>query len=178
MANAWLLAQAVLKWHETDDKSTVCIKTRQPTYLTDTPVLVDTVEPEQPEALKSDVEMTEPFMKPALIDDEDDDDDEPALSSQVIEEYHQMIHGFDAVQPVFTILDETHNLDALFPELVLYTAPDPECIGNDPYFDEAEYSRVVPFKLSATNIVFQKSRKRYADGTHVQRYDTDVTSKY
>jgi hypothetical protein len=28
VANAWLLAQAVLKWHQTDDKATVCIKVK------------------------------------------------------------------------------------------------------------------------------------------------------
>lgn len=156
------------------------------------PLTLDEVEEEN--ALKSDVEMTEPaktddiLLKPGLIDDDEDEDDEPLISAQVIEEYRQMIQGLDPIQPVFTILDESHYLDALFPELVLYTAPDPECIGNDPYFDEAEYSRIVPFKFSAQRFQFQEhrfSRKRHADGTQVEqlprleRYDSsfDVSCK-
>lgn len=142
-------------------------------------VLKEVEEEEEPASvLKSDVEMTEPakpdetLLKPALIDDEEDEDDEPAISTQVIEEYRQMIEGLDCIQPVFTILDDSHDLKSLFPELVLYTAPDPECIGNDPYFDEAEYSRIAPFKFSASKIVF--SRKRRADGTRVSRVDNTL----
>lgn len=178
IANAHMLSKAIMEWHNTKDKSIVCIKTREPMFLDigqDKAIKdelikiptsdVDMSAGETRSVLKSDVEMTEPAViktdpttNDLIADDEEDDEEEeeedtPHISNQVKTEYHQLIQSCDPNQTVFTLIDENHDLISLFPDLLLYTAPDPNCIGNDPYFDEAEYSRILPFKVSTQRIV-------------------------
>lgn len=202
MANAYMMAQAVMEWHQVEDKSTVCVKVRS---CADSP-LKNNVEPvlSPPSTAakpSKDIDMSEaqPVVteklqdtKEAASDDDDDEDDEGedegadqqhAISPQFIETYKELLQSLNPEQSILSI-DEQYQQDMislLFPDLLLYTAPDPDCIGNDPYFDEAEYSRIVPFKLSAQRIKLSSSqnlsRKRNADGEQVkmlprhERYD-------
>lgn len=106
--------------------------------------------------------------EPMYDEDDDEDDQQNSMSSQVIAEYRTLMQMFDPGQTVFRLLDDHDDIISLFPDLLLYTAPDCDSIGNDPYFDEAEYNRIVPFKLSTQRLVLQKrSRKRNSDGQHI-----------
>jgi chromatin modification-related protein VID21 len=184
IANAYILSMAVMEWHNAEDKSTVCIKTREPIFLDN--VLEETTikenieqSVEEPSSiLKSDVEMTEPAVIQTesndLVADDDEEEEEEEeeeaqhVSNQIKTEYCQLIQSLNPDQAIFTLMDDSHDLISLFPDLLLYTAPDPNCIGNDPYFDEAEYSRIVPFKLSTQRIVLHH---------HPQKQSTRVSRK-
>jgi hypothetical protein len=176
-----MLSKAVMEWHNVQDKSTVCIKTREPSFLDhvqqDEPIEIPTVE-EPKSVLKSDVEMTEPAVietesstNELVADDEEDDEEEEEeeedtqhIPDQIKTEYRQLIQSLNPNQAVFTLMDESHDLISLFPDLLLYTAPDPNCIGNDPYFDEAEYSRIVPFRISTQRIVLHHQLQKQSPG--------------
>lgn len=206
IANAYLLSRAVMAWHEASDKSTVCVKVREPTFLTDKfmqqeqpeepvietkdePMELTSAEPntatiteeggaeqeDDTKMIKSDVEMTEPLsIDTTTIDNNskqllggEDEEEEPqnSISAQVIGEYRTLIQVLSTDQTVLTLLEDHDDIISLFPELLLYTAPDADSIGNDPYFDEAEYSRIVPFKLSTQRILLEKpSKKRNSNG--------------
>lgn len=102
-------------------------------------------------------------------EDEEEEEEEPeqSISSQLMQDYRTLIQFLNPDQTILTLLDEQDDILSLFPELLLYTAPDRDSIGNDPYLDEIEYGRIVPFKLSTQRIVLQKkTRKRNADGQH------------
>lgn len=100
-------------------------------------------------------------------DDEEEDQQNP-VSPQVVAEYRTLVQMFGLDQTVFKLLDDHDDILTLFPDLILYTAPDCDSIGNDPYFDEAEYSRIVPFKLSTQRLILQKRcRKRDSEGHSV-----------
>lgn len=207
IANAYLLSRAVMAWHETPDKSTVCVKVRKPTFLTDEfmqkeqpeepvietkdePMEITPTEPitttttteeggaeqeDDTKMIKSDVEMTEPLSidtsaidsnsKQLLGDEDEEEEPQNSISAQVIGEYRTLIQVLSTDQTVLTLLEDHDDIISLFPELLLYTAPDADSIGNDPYFDEAEYGRIVPFKLSTQRILLEKpSKKRNSDG--------------
>lgn len=214
MANAYMLAQAVMEWHQVPDKSSVCIKLKSSHSISDKQAPSSSpsrqIEPLETEAsVSNDVSM--PKAQPINTnkaqgtkdtddeEEEDDDDDEEddeeeeeedeaqeyhnIISPQIIQTYNELLQTLNPEQSIL-LLDDQHQYDMislLFPDLLLYTAPDSDCIGNDPYFDEAEYSRIVPFKLSTQRIILsgnQKlSRKRNADGDQVkilprhERYD-------
>jgi hypothetical protein len=121
---------------------------------------------------------------PATMMDEDEDEEEEEepqnkIPSNVVQEYRTLVKNLSPDQPIFILPSMTednnsHLFDivSLFPDLLLYTPPEPDSIGNDPYFDEAEYSRVCPFKLSTQRIVFKKpartSRKRNNEGRIIE----------
>lgn len=103
-------------------------------------------------------------------EEEEEEDQQHTISSEVIADYRRLIQMLSLDQTIFRLRDhdeeeEEKDLISLFPDLILYTAPDGDCIGNDPYFDEAEYNRIVPFKLSTQRLVLQKcTRKRDSEG--------------
>ena len=210
MANAYLLAQAVMEWHQAPDKSSVCIKVKSSRSVSDELVLSSSpseqIEPLETEAsMSSDINMpeaqsvttntsqdTKDIDDDNVNDEEEDEEEEEEdeaqerhniISPQIIQNYNELLRALNPEQSILS-LDEQHQYDMislLFPDFLLYTAPDSDCIGNDPYFDEAEYSRIVPFKLSTQRIILsgnQKvSRKRNADREQVEilpqheRYD-------
>jgi hypothetical protein len=199
IANAYMISKAIMEWHETIDKSSVCIKVREPTFLSSSNMTPNTIEPmitvieaeketeeekeEDTTMMKSDVEMTEQISSNELIpeikseEDEEEEDIQNSMSTQIIQEYHTLIQILQPNQTVFTLLEENDDIISLFPELLLYTSPDPDSIGNDPYFDETEYSRIVPFKLSTQRIILSNNKKRNLDGDikilpRHERYDT------
>lgn len=196
IANAYFLSRSVMEWHETPDKSTICVKVREPTFLTDefmqkeqleesvietkdesmeiVPADPPTTEEEKEDdtkMIKSDVEMTEPLSidattidsnnsKQLLGDEDEEEEPQNSISAQIIGEYRTLIQVLSTDQTVLTLLEDHDDIISLFPELLLYTAPDADSIGNDPYFDEAEYSRIVPFKLSTQRILLETTSKK------------------
>lgn len=207
MANAYVMAQAVMEWHQVEDKSTVCVNVRSCVdgalshhVAASPPHLVVVAETAMETSDDSDMtkahptitDMSQDTKDPASDNDEEDDDDDDeedgadhqsSVSPQTIQAYKELLQSLNPEQSILSI-DEQYQHDMislLFPDLLLYTAPDPDCIGNDPYFDEAEYSRIVPFKLSAQRIQLSNntalSRKRNADGEQIkvlprhERYD-------
>lgn len=196
MANAYVLAHAVMEWHQAEDKSTVCVNKVNGAvnhHVASPPEAAAVVETSD----DMDMDKTQPATnetwqeaKDTASDDDDDDDEEEdgsdqqqrGVSPQIIQTYKELLQSLHPEQSILSI-DEQYQLDMislLFPDLLLYTAPDPDCIGNDPYFDQAEYSRIVPFKLSTQRIKLSTpslSRKRNADGEQIkvlprhERYD-------
>lgn len=235
VATAYQLAREIVRWHLVEDKSEVCVKTREPSYLTEeqvaeanhelstvvedsvmeeeeTIVNTDTVNKEQdvttteegktapevtiendnridtiieePNNIKSEeaaasvVDQLTAVNGNMILDikqgsiaeankenndmmDQDDGEDEeeevrpPPISPQMIAEYHTLVQQLKPDQTMVSLFQEDHfdhvqNL--LFPDLLLYTAPDPDSMGNDPYFDEADYTRITPFKLATTRM--------------------------
>lgn len=136
-------------------------------------------EEEKNSTLKLDVAMTEPIpsttttndispVHSSIEEEEDDDELQTSISSQLIQDYRTLLQFLHPDQTVVQLFDESDDIISLFPDLLLYTAPDRDSIGNDPYFDEIEYGRILPFKLSTQRIVLQKrTRKRNQDGQHV-----------
>lgn len=147
------------------------------------PAEVEVEEVENISPLKPDVAIPEPSPSTATndislghssIEEEDDDDDEDddelqtSISSQLVQDYRTLLQFLHPDQTVVRLFDEADDIISLFPDLLLYTAPDRDSIGNDPYFDEIEYGRILPFKLSTQRIILQKrTRKRNEDGQHV-----------
>ena len=105
-------------------------------------------------------------------EDEDDRDQHNTVSSEIANQYRRMIQNLSSEQLTLAFSEnmEADMTSLLLPELLLYTAPDPNCIGNDAYFDEAEYNHITPFKLSTQKIKFRKnkssSNKRQYDGEY------------
>ncbi|KAI8996840.1 hypothetical protein BDB01DRAFT_830488 [Pilobolus umbonatus] len=91
-------------------------------------------------------------------EDEDEDEDEPdnPISSEIIEECRVLIQDLDPNNTIFTLDSPWEDdLVSLFPDLLLYTAPDPDSIGNDPYFDESDFAKTLPFRLSTQRIILK-----------------------
>jgi hypothetical protein len=99
-------------------------------------------------------------------DEEDDEEEEehtnPPISPQVITEYRTLIQQAKPDQTIIPFLQEDHydHVNSLFPDLMTYTAPDPDTMGNDPYFDEADYSRITPFRLSTRRIQLTGTKRK------------------
>lgn len=242
IAMAYMTARAVMEWHNTDDKSKVCVKTRIPepieTVATTKAVeedaaLVDTeieevednvrinaldqelveeastneATPDAP--LKTDAMMgsditIDPILsidttvmnetensKNSITVSTPEESSMPStptlaatsLSSEIIQEYRNIIKDYDPNMPILTLSVETFgelDASALFPDVLTYEPPNPSF--NDVYFDELEYGKVTPIsKLIAQRIALKAprryNRKRDINGNPIIYPDESKTYK-
>jgi hypothetical protein len=102
-----------------------------------------------------------------------------SLSADTIQEYRSTVTNMGLDIPIVTLPVEDFgkcDAGALFPDLLLYEPPNPEC--NDAYFSELEDGLVVPItNLISHNIILKTpqrlSRKRNADGEPIIIYDEE-----
>lgn len=102
-----------------------------------------------------------------------------SLSSDIVQEYRNIIKDFDPNMPVLTLsIEDFGEFDAgaLFPDMLTYEPPNPGF--NDIYFNEIEYGKIT----AVTKLISQQttlkapkrySRKRTIDG-HPIIYDDEV----
>lgn len=143
----------------------------------------DTPESSVDAAEKMDTECTQPLPTPpqqqpseVIVRQETEtaDNSSPSVLSQdILQTYRNAIQGLNPNMPIFTLpMDDITNLNihTLFPDLLMYEPPSDAF--DDPYFDDAEYGRIVPIsKLSTCRVVVNKppviSRKRKVDGEQI-----------
>lgn len=107
----------------------------------------------------------------------------PTLPHEIVQKYRATIRDLDPNLPIVTLpVEEFGDFDihSVFPDLLLYEPPNPNY--NDPYFDEAEYGRIVAItKLATKKMTFKKnqrlSRKRDIDGMHVVVCDDEESKQ-
>lgn len=95
------------------------------------------------------------------------------LSQKILQNYRSKIMELDPNHTIVTLAMEDigeFDIHSIFPDLLMYEPPNPDY--DDPYFDEAEYGRIVAItKLITNKIVLKKrqrlSRKRKIDGEPV-----------
>lgn len=143
----------------------------------------DTPESSIDAAEKMDTECTQPLPTPPqqqpseiIIRQETEtteNSSQSTLSQDMLQTYRNAIQTYDPNMPIFTLpMDELIdlNIHTLFPDLLMYEPPNDAF--DDPYFNYAEYGRIVPVsKLSTCRVVVNKtpamSRKRKVDGEQV-----------
>ncbi|KAI8137829.1 hypothetical protein BJV82DRAFT_583318 [Fennellomyces sp. T-0311] len=175
IATAYLIAHAVMDWHMASDKSSVCIKTRSFGEQDGTVEKAVTAEPphevvaiEDGTAATTSTEMTETDASEGGVTEQIESN--TTLPQRVMQEYRTKVRTLDPNKSVITLPIEDFgefDIHAVFPDLLCYEPPNPDF--NDPYFDEAEYGRIVAItQLQTKRFVLKKrprlSRKRNADG--------------
>ncbi|KAI8089856.1 uncharacterized protein BX664DRAFT_315017 [Halteromyces radiatus] len=126
---------------------------------------------------------TSEHLSPSTVDDASSKTpSSPSLSAATIQQYRSLIRDLNPDIPLITLpVQEFGDLDAhaLFPDLLLYEPPNPNY--DDPYFDEIEFSRIVPFSALMSRKIELVSRshvtqsKRTIDGEPiVSPYDPKV----
>lgn len=101
-----------------------------------------------------------------------------SLSTEIIQEYRNIIKDFDPNMPIITLSIEDFgefNASALFPDMLTYEPPNPNF--DDTYFNEIEYGKITPIsKLSCQRVTLKTprrySRKRTIDGNPIM-YNED-----
>lgn len=126
----------------------------------------------------ADVTPSTPPLYNSTPDDEESDDAQKQMMSATWELlYQRLIKDCDPYHTVITLpMEDFQHMDiaTLFPDCLMYTPPDPNM--DDPYFNEAEYGRIVPLtKLSTLKIRPRKrgklnTRKRTIDGQPMNLY--------
>lgn len=97
----------------------------------------------------------------------------PTLSQEVVQNYRAIVRDLDGNIPIVSLPVEefgSFDINAVFPDLLQYEPPNPDY--DDPYFDEAEYGRIVAItKLATTKYIIKKrqrlTRKRDIDGNQL-----------
>lgn len=95
------------------------------------------------------------------------------MSQKILQNYRSKVMELDPNHTIVTLAMEDigdFDIHSIFPDLLMYEPPNPDY--DDPYFDEAEYGRIVAItKLMTNKIVLKKrqrlSRKRKINGEPV-----------
>jgi len=203
MATAYMLSRAVMEWHWTDDKESLCVKTRphipiderrQPEpMVTDELKLEESADTTMLEAVKTEEKMEKVDSHLPTKDIETTSTASvstmpPPPSPNIWNEYKTSILNLDPDNPIFLLpIDTLSDLEisSLFPDLPLYEPPQPN--DTDAYIDELEHGRVIPItKFISEKIVIKRktppSRKRTSEeafsDTDEQQEDVPLLPKH
>lgn len=102
-----------------------------------------------------------------------------ALSQQTVQTYRDKVIKLKPDVPTLVLPVEEFgefDINSVFPDLLAYEPPKPDY--NDPYFDEAEYGRIIAITNLSTNKILLKkkpklSKKRNFDGVQIPIYEKD-----